>query len=263
MCRITWTLPSMPPQNAKQRFSNRVADYVRYRPGYPVGMLNVLREVASLHPGAKVADVGAGTGISAALLLNASCEVFAVEPNDDMRHAAEEWLGGNPCFHSLAASAESTTLPDHSMNLVLSAQAFHWFDITLARREFSRILIPGGFIALVWNVRRTSSTPFLRDYEALLKTHATDYAMVRHENVNDAVLRGFFSPGTYQRRVLDNSQRFDFAGLRGRLLSSSYAPAKGQPGHEPMLAELRQIFDAHQRDGFVDILYDTEIHVGQ
>ncbi|MGV3658840.1 MAG: class I SAM-dependent methyltransferase [Prosthecobacter sp.] len=253
----------MPPQNAKERFSNRVADYVRYRPGYPAGLIDVLRDLASLHPGTKVADVGSGTGISAALLLDAGCEVFAVEPNADMRHAAEVRLGANPRFHSIGAPAEVTTLRDQSVELVLSAQAFHWFDVAKSRAEFSRILVPGGFIALVWNVRQTDSTPFLRDYEALLETYATDYAQVRHENVNEAVLRGFFAEGSHQRRTLPNAQHFDFAGLRGRLLSSSYAPAEGQPGHDPMMQELRRIFDANQRDGAVDILYDTEIHIGR
>lgn len=253
----------MPAENAKERFSNRVADYVRYRPGYPAGLIDVLRELAQLREGAQVADVGSGTGISAALLLEAGCEVFAVEPNPDMRHAAEEQLVGHPRFHSVAAPAEATPLKEGSMDLVFAAQAFHWFNVPQARAEFSRILRPEWFITLVWNVRQTDSTPFLRDYEALLKTHATDYAQVRHENVNAAVLRGFFAAGTCQTRSLPNAQRFDFEGLRGRLLSSSYAPAAGQPGHEAMLEELRRIFDAHQRDGVVDILYDTEIHVGQ
>lgn len=251
-----------PPPNAKDRFSNRVADYVRYRPGYPAGMLDILRGCAGLHTGAQVADIGSGTGISAAALLEAGCEVFAVEPNAGMRRAAEEQLAGNPLFHSIAAPAEATTLPDHSMDLVFAAQAFHWFDVPKARAEFSRILKPGGHIALVWNVRQTDSTPFLRDYEALLKTYATDYAQVRHENVNEAVLREFFAPGSYQKHVLPNAQHFDLEGLQGRLLSSSYAPAEGQPGHEEMLAELRRIFDAHQKEGGVDLLYDTEIHVG-
>lgn len=252
-----------PPANAKDRFSNRVADYVRYRPSYPSGMIRILSESAGLQPGALVADIGAGTGISASLLLDAGCEVFAVEPNVDMRHAAEEQLGGNPRFHSIAAPAEATTLQDHSLDLVFAAQAFHWFDVPRARAEFSRILKPGGHIALVWNVRQTDSTPFLRDYEALLKAYATDYATVRHENVNEEVLRGFFLPGSYSKHSLPNVQRFDFEGLRGRLLSSSYAPAFGQPGHEAMLAELKRIFDAHQKEGVVDLFYDTEIHVGR
>jgi SAM-dependent methyltransferase len=253
----------MPAADSKERFSNRVADYVRYRPGYPAGLIDVLRELASLRAGAEVADLGSGTGVSSALLLDAGCEVYAVEPNAAMRQAAEIQLGGNPRFHSIAASAEATTLADHSMDVVFAAQAFHWFDLPKARAEFSRLLKADGFIALVWNVRQTDSTPFLRDYEALLETYATDYAQVRHESIDETVLQQFFAGGSYQRRSLPNAQHLDFEGLRGRLLSSSYAPAVGQPGHEPMLEELRRLFDTHQHDGLVDILYDTEIHVGR
>jgi SAM-dependent methyltransferase len=251
------------PPDSKERFSSRVADYIRYRPDYPREMLDVLREYASLRAGIRVADIGSGTGIASRLLLAAGCEVFAVEPNAAMRDAAESQLSGNSLFHSVAAPAESTTLPQQSVDMILSAQAFHWFDRERARVEFSRILKPHGFIVLVWNVRQTDSVPFLRDYEALLKTFAADYAQVRHENVDDSAFRSFFTHGRYERHTLPNAQHFDFEGLRGRLLSSSYAPAAGHPSHAPMLAELRRIFDAHQRDGKVSFLYDTEIVIGK
>ena len=226
-------------------------------------MLDVLRECAGLRAGIRVADIGSGTGIASRLLLDAGCEVFDVEPNDAMREAAESQLGGNPLFHSVAAPAEATTLADQSVDMILSAQAFHWFDRERARAEFTRILKPSGSIVLVWNVRQTDSAPFLRDYEALLKTFATDYAQVRHENVDDAAFRSFFTHGRYEKHTLPNAQHFDFDGLRGRLLSSSYAPAEEHASHEPMLAELRRIFDAHQRDGKVSFLYDTEIVIGK
>jgi SAM-dependent methyltransferase len=250
-------------QNSQERFSDRVANYVRYRPGYPHELLDVLRRHTGLRAGMRVADVGSGTGISSRLLLDAECEVFAVEPNAAIREAAENLLGANPRFHSIAAPAEATTLADRSVEMIFSAQAFHWFDRERARAEFSRILKPGGSIALVWNVRQTDSAPFLRDYEALLKTFATDYAQVRHENVDDGAFRSFFTHGRYEKHTLPNAQHFDFDGLRGRLLSSSYAPAEGHPLHAPMLAELRRIFDAHQRDGKVSFLYDTEIVIGK
>jgi SAM-dependent methyltransferase len=147
--------------------------------------------------------------------------------------------------------------------MILSAQAFHWFDRERARAEFSRILKSPGFIALVWNVRKTDATPFLRDYEMLLQKFATDYMQVRHENVDESALRGFFLDGQLAKHTLPNVQHFDFDGLRGRLLSSSYAPAEGHPSHAPMLAELRRIFDLHQRHGKVSFLYDTEIVIGK
>lgn len=243
-----------PPPDSKERFSSRVADYVRYRPDYPREMLDVLRAHAGLRAGIRIAS---------RLLLDAECEVFAVEPNAAMREAAENQLGGNPLFHSIAAPAEATTLADRSVDMILSAQAFHWFDRARARAEFSRILKTSGFIALVWNVRQTDSTPFLRDYEALLQKFATDYMQVRHENVDDSALRRFFLGGLFTKLTLPNAQHFDFDGLCGRLLSSSYAPAKGHPSHEPMLAELRRIFDIHQRVGKVRFLYGTEIVIGK
>ena len=252
-----------PPQDSTERFSSRVANYVRYRPGYPRKMLDVLREHAGLRAGIQVADIGSGTGIASRLLLDAACEVFAVEPNAAMQEAAESQLGGNPLFHSITAPAEATTLPDHRVDMILSAQAFHWFDRERARVEFTRILKPTGCIVLVWNVRQTDSAPFLRDYETLLQKFAADYAQVRHENVDDSALGRFFIGGRFTKHTLPNAQHFDFDGLCGRLLSSSYAPAEGHPSHEPMLAELRRIFDAHQRDGKVSFLYDTEIVIGK
>lgn len=255
--------PDHPPPDPKARFSTRVANYVLHRPDYPRGLPGVLRDCAGLRVGIRVADIGSGTGISSRLILDAGCKVFAVEPNAAMRDAAEKSLGENPLFHSVAAPAEATTLPDHSVEMILSAQAFHWFDRERAREEFSRILTAPGCIVLVWNVRQTGSTPFLRDYEALLQRFATDSMQVRHENVDETALRRFFLDGCLVKQTLPNAQHFDFDGLRGRLLSSSYAPAAGHLAHEPMLAELRRIFDGHQRDGKVSFLYDTEIVIGK
>ena len=255
--------PHFSPQDSQQRFSDRVENYVRYRPGYPRELLDVLREHAGLRAGIRVADIGSGTGISSRLLLDAGCEVFGVEPNAAMREAAEGFFADNQRFHSVAAPAETTTLPDHRVDMIFSAQAFHWFDREQARAEFSRILQPPGWVVLVWNVRQTGSTPFLCDYETLLRTFATDYMQVRHENVDDSALSRFFTNARHAKHTLPNVQYFDFDGLRGRLLSSSYAPAKGHPSHEPMLVELRRIFDIHQHDGEVSFLYDTEIVIGQ
>ena len=253
----------IPAADSQQRFSDRVENYIRFRPGYPREILDVLEVHAGLRAGIRVADIGSGTGISTRRLLDAQCEVFAVEPNAAMRGAAEKILGGNPLFHSIAAPAEATTLADESVDMIFSAQAFHWFDRERARAEFSRILTPHESIVLVWNVRQTGSTPFLREYEALLQNFAADYMQVRHENVDDSALRRFFTGGCHTKHTLPNAQHFDFDGLRGRLLSSSYAPAEGHPSHEPMLAELRRIFDIHQRDGKVSFFYDTEIVIGK
>lgn len=252
-----------PPENATSRFSNRVADYVRYRPGYPEGVLTLLRDRGWLKRGAQVADIGSGTGIFSRLLLDEGAEVFAVEPNVDMREAAEAMLGHHALFHSIAASGEETTLEDQSLDLIVSAQAFHWLDRARARREFTRLLKPGGPIVLVWNVRQTASTAFLRDYENLLLHFAPDYAQVRHENVDAEALASFFTGGVFGKHVFANHQSFDFSGLRGRLLSCSYAPAEGHPLHEPMIEELRRLFETHEQNGSVTFHYATEVFFGR
>ncbi len=254
--------PASSPHQSETRFSNRVADYVRWRPSYPPAILSLLEREAGLTKGTQIADIGSGTGIATGLFLNHGCETFAVEPNAAMRAAAEAEWGQHPLFHSIAGSAEATTLESQSMDLVVSAQAFHWFDHARARQEFSRILRPGGQVVLLWNERHLDTTPFLRDYELFLIRHATDYGSVRHELCGPAILDAFYGKEGYRTHTFPNQQTFDFEGLKGRLLSSSYAPAAGQPGHEPMLQELRTLFETHQQNGVVHIDYTTRVYLG-
>lgn len=247
--------------NPTGRFTDRVSDYVRFRPGYPDALLETLEAGVPLSTDYVVADIGAGTGISTSFLLRAGWTVIAVEPNDAMRAAADELLAGRAHVRSVRGTAEATTLPDRSIDLVAAGQAFHWFDRGRARTEFHRILRPGGRVALFWNVRRLDVDPFAEAYEALLRTYGTDYLKVTQRNVDATALASFFQ-GPFDTHVFPNIQTFDFDGLRGRLLSSSYAPASGHPQHDPMLAELRRIFDAHEQQGRVHFVYDTQLYVG-
>lgn len=249
--------------DSKSRFSNRVANYVKYRPGYPPEVLDVLRRSIKLGESDVVVDIGSGTGLSAKLFLENGNHVYAVEPNDAMQLAAVESLGRNERFHPIAGSAEATGLASASADVIVAAQAFHWFDQDEVRREWSRILRASGWVVLIWNERRLDATPFLRAYEKLLVDFSADYTAVRHENVTQELIRAFL-PREYSSEKVYNEQRFDFDGLKGRLLSSSYAPAQGHPQHEPMLAELRRVFDEHcGDDGRVVIAYDTAIHWGR
>jgi SAM-dependent methyltransferase len=245
-----------------QRFSNRVSDYVRYRPHYPPAVLDRLREGIGLTPRMVIADVGSGTGISTELFLQNGNPVFAIEPNPEMRAAAERLLGTCANFHSINGTAEATTLPDGSVDCVVAAQAFHWFDPKKARAEFRRILCGDGWVVLLWNTRLKDATAFSRAYERLLLTFGTDYAQVQHERIKAADLRRFFFAG-YRRRTLPNQQVFDFVALKGRLLSSSYAPAADRPQHAPMLAALQKIFQTHQGNGRVWLDYQTQIYFGR
>ena len=246
-----------------QRFSSRVEDYIRYRPSYPAAVIDLLREECGLAPEWTVADIGAGPGNLTRLFLDNGNRVYGVEPNREMREAGERLLRGYPGFTCVDGTAEATTLPDASVQLVAAGQAFHWFDRGTARREFSRILTSPGWVVLVWNERRIDSTPFLAAYEALLLQYGTDYAEVRHRDAaDDEALADFFGLGGYRTATFPNVQRFDLEGLRGRLLSSSYTPEAGQPGHAPMLEELRRIFEAHQDSGAVAFEYDTGVYYG-
>ncbi len=245
------------------RFTTRVENYVKYRPGYPKAILDLLRQKCGLTPASVIADIGSGTGLSAKLFLANGNRVYGVEPNREMREAGEKELARYPRFVSVAAPAEATTLEDAGMEFVVSGQAFHWFDPERARAEFKRILKPQGWVVLMWNERRVTDTLFLRNYERLLKTYGTDYTAVDHRRIDAAALSAFFGRGGYQVARFGNEQRFDFDGVRGRLLSSSYAPEVDDPNYEPMLAELRRIFDAHNRGGFVAFAYDANIYYGR
>src|SRR5215475_498875 len=177
----------MPQTDSTARFSNRVENYIRYRPGYPQGVLEVLRDECGLTSGSVIADIASGTGIFTRMLLENGNKVFAVEPNREMREAAERLLAAHPNFISIAATAEETTLATQSVDFATAAQAAHWFDLPRARLEFTRVLRPTGFAVLIWNERSTDTTPFLRDYEQLLMTYGTDYQQVRHENTTDKI----------------------------------------------------------------------------
>jgi SAM-dependent methyltransferase len=252
----------MPVSNATSRFSDRVENYVRYRPGYPGGVLRVLEYACALASQHVIADIASGTGIWTGMLLENGNPVFGIEPNAEMRQAGERLLAGFPKFTSIAGTAEVTTLPDHSVDFVTAAQAAHWFHRERARREFLRILKPGGWLVLLWNERLTDANAFLREYEQLLLTYGTDYEDVRHERTTEE-LNEFFDPAPFKERQFPMRQEFDYEGLEGRLLSSSYAPGPGHPNHAPMLRELRRIFDAHNSGGRVGFDYKTRVYFGQ
>jgi SAM-dependent methyltransferase len=252
----------MAARNATSRFSSRVGDYLRYRPGYPPEVIALLRTECGLRPESVIADVASGTGIFTRLLLENGNSVVGVEPNREMRAAGEQFLKGFASFTSVAGSAEATTLPAQSIDMITAAQAAHWFNRSQARREFIRILKPGGWLVLLWNERRTDGTAFLRDYERLLLTYGTDYQEVRHERTT-AEIADFFAPSPFQLRTFATSQACDSQALEGRLLSSSYTPQPGHPAYEPMLGELRRIFATHQINERVVLRYDTRVFYGR
>lgn len=240
------------------RFTNRVANYVKFRPGYPPEMLDFFCARIGLTQQDVVADVGSGTGISAEIFLKNGNRVFGVEPNEAMRNAGATYLAAYPNFVSVDGTAEQTSMPDDSVDLIVSAQAFHWFDQVRARTEFRRILREHGFVALIWNERQLNTTPFLSEYEAFLMRYAHDYEHVRHENVNENKLAEFFE-SEYSSIKLQNIQVLDFEGLLGRVLSSSYMPDESATNFSQMAKELQTVFAKHAQNGRIQILYDTKV----
>ena len=246
-----------------ERFSNRVENYVKYRPGYPAEIIDFLHRNCGLDARAIVADMGSGTGILAELFLRNGNPILGVEPNAEMRVAGESFLARYRNFISVAATAEATTLADHSVDFIVAGQAFHWFDRQRVRVEFERILRPDGWVVLVWNERLTS-TPFLSDYEALLQRYSCDYEHADHRKVaQPEVLVEFFKPGGYRLETFPNRQSFDFAALRGRLLSSSYVPVEEDAGYPELLHRLKEIFQRHAKNGSVAFEYETKLYYGR
>ena len=245
-----------------QRFSSRVANYVRYRPSYPTAAIELLQQRCGLGPGSVVADIGSGTGILTQLLLAHAAEVIAVEPNAGMRGAAEYALGANPRFRSVAGTAEATTLAATTVDLLVAGQAFHWFKVAQARQEALRIARPGAWGALLWNQHPASGSAFLADYETLLRRHAPEYDAVVDSRADEKTMREFLG-GAMEKASFPNQQTFDLEGLTGRLMSSSYAPEQGHPQHAPLMAGLRQVFERHQHGGRIIFPYVTLVYFAE
>lgn len=240
-----------------ERFSSRVEHYVRFRPTYPKEVVGVLRNECGLRPEHLIADIASGTGLFTRLLLENGNRVLGVEPNADMRAAGEQYLAKFPNFSSVVGTAEATTLPDRSLDFVTAAQAAHWFDRDKALVEFHRILKPGGYLVLLWNDRLVETAGFNRDYEQLVLRYGTDYGEVKRR---DAAASHFFGEIPCTKRVLANHQELDFEALQGRLVSSSYIPQPGEASYDPMITDLRRLFDRYQQNGRVRMEYDTKMY---
>lgn len=245
-------------------FTGRADYYRRTRPAYPAAVMDLLEREVGWTPASVTADVGSGTGISSAMFLARGNTVSAVEPNAEMRAAAEAQWGSQPGFHSIAGTAEHTTLPGASVDIVACATSFHWFDVEGARAEFERILRPGGRVVLLWNVRRAKEPGVMVAYERLLRRLEPGYTdrAARDTQAVDRI-RAFFAPRTFEHRVFENPQSLDLEGLKGRFASASYAPLPGDPAFDPAMRAIEELFARHASSGAVTLTYDTFVYWGR
>nr|WP_042360145.1 class I SAM-dependent methyltransferase [Geomicrobium sp. JCM 19055] len=249
--------------NMEHKFSKRVEDYVKYRPTYPREAIDYLYEHQIVSDHSTVADIGAGTGIFSKLLVERGTHVIAVEPDPVMRNASMKAIGDDQAFNTTAGTAETTGLEDHSVDAITCAQSFHWFDRVAVKEEFSRILKPGGKVALIWNKRQITGTSFMEGLEEVWHRYGIDYSKVNHKNIADEDLQAFFTDNTMHKARFQMQQTFDFEGLRGRVKSSSYTPMPEHENYEPMMAELQRLFNRYEQNGEVPFLYETELFWGR
>ncbi|GBF28632.1 putative methyltransferase [bacterium MnTg03] len=245
-----------------ERFSDRVSNYVRYRPSYPQALVDTLMTECHLDSQSTIADVGSGTGIFSRLLLDKDCYVSGVEPNRNMREAAERQLAVYHKFSSIDGHSESTGLDESSINLITAAQSFHWFETVDTQQEFLRILKPGGYVALIWNQRKIEQ-PFQIEYDCMLRQYASDYSAVNHMNISPEDILDFFSPNKVAKFEFDNSQIFDLSGFLGRMQSSSYVPKTGTAEHLRLIQAAEDLFNRYQSSGTISFEYNSVFYLAE
>lgn len=234
-----------------------------HRPGYPKEIVALLEGECGLTRDSVVADIAAGTGLLSEIFLESGYAVLAVEPNDAMREVCRLLTEEFPKLSCPTGTAEATRLPDGSVNLITVAQAMHWFDLKRTRAEFVRVLVPGGYCAVIYNNRRMGGDAFHDGYEEILRTFGSDYEAVQQRHLGKSRLVDFFAPDAMKMKVFPNAQELSLEALAGRILSSSYMPQPGHIRYEPMRAAIEAHFDAEQKNGYVRLEYDCAVAYGQ
>jgi hypothetical protein len=251
-----------PAADSTERFSDRARDYAAARPGYPEAIASTLIGELKLAPAAVAADIGSGTGLSCEPFLRAGLTVIGVEPNEAMRTEGDRRLAAFERFQSRDGTAEATTLGGSSVDLLIAAQAFHWFDIAPARAEALRILKRPPHAALIWNDRISTGSAFAEGYEQLLLDFGIDYASIRHRHAHEDSVAEFFGHREFRVASFPNPTVLDWDTLVARANSASYVPKPDHPNYAPMSARLRRLFDESRRDGRVTMDYVTRVFYG-
>ncbi|WP_336838677.1 class I SAM-dependent methyltransferase [Sphingobacterium siyangense] len=246
-------------KNSIDRFTDRVVDYEKFRPCYPKEIIQVLKEQIGLDKKWLVADIGSGTGLSTQLFLENGNDVFAVEPNREMRESLLHHFKTYRNLIALNATAENTSIESGCVDLIFAGQSFHWFDREACKREFARILTENGRIVLVWN-QRDPGDAFQQEYEDFLLSHIPSYQSVSHKNISDDDLKQFFGSRSMTKVTLPNQQILDLRSFLGRVRSSSYFP-KEQAENKTLYDDLCTLFDKYAIAERIVFKYITEIYI--
>lgn len=247
----------------EEKFTGKSKIYDLYRPSYPSELLDCLIKDSSLLSTSRIADIGSGTGILTKQLLEKGFTVLGVEPNSEMRHMAEQNLNSYALFTSLAASAESTTIESHSIDLITVAQAFHWFDISQFKKECRRILKDNGKISLIWNSRDLTH-PLIQENEKLCAHYCPNFkGYSQGIEETPEIYSQFFKNGEYEIKVFKNDQLYNLQQYIGRNLSSSFAPKDGDVTYRLFIEALTQQFHQYAIDGMLVFPLLTKCYIGK
>lgn len=242
-----------------KKFSGKAEVYRKVRPTYAPELMIFLAKEWGVGPGTMVADIGSGTGIFTAQLLDLGATVFAVEPNADMRAIAEADLGDRDGFFSVDGTAEATGLPENSVDFVSAATAFHWFDPILFKQECARILKPGGKVALVWNWNELNEEVH-QARDLVYRKYCTGFVGFSGGHKSQPEIKEAFFDGQMGVLRFPNPIEYDKERFVGRLLSSSYSITDENPDYQAYRSELEDIFDRLSVDGFISMPQETVLY---
>ncbi|WP_026733540.1 class I SAM-dependent methyltransferase [Fischerella sp. PCC 9605] len=243
--------------NPLTRFSDRVDDYVKYRPSYPAAAIDKILEGLAPPSQLVAADIGAGTGISSRLLAERGVSVIAIEPNTAMREAAEP----HPLVEFRDGTAEVTNLSDASVDLVTCFQAFHWFNPEPTLSEFRRILKPSGRLAVVWN-NRDKEDALTAEYNRLVRAASNHHPAESRMKTVEPLLgtKHFVNVREY---TFVYRHELDLTGLIGRATSASYVPRAGE-AYEQLISSLQELYQRFcDERAFVYMVYRTSVHLAE
>ena len=235
-----------------QQFTGKASAYTKGRSDYPEALFDDLYHKYGFAPDSVIADIGSGTGKFCQPLLMRGSIVYAVEPNEDMLHAAPSFLRSASNYHPVKASAESTTLPDASIDHITCAAAFHWLDAKAFHAECRRILKPGGLVVMAWNVRDREA-PLNRAHAEVFRRFCPKFTSLSHGFDACQADLSIFYGGKYERIAYEDSTVQDKKKFLARSLSSSYALKPKDAEYAGFVSALEELFDAWKQDGVVTV----------